>query len=659
MTPDLPSLKQFLLGPALDPFKAETRRHLALVTFMAWIGLGADGISSANYGPEEAFLALGDHKQMAIFLALLTGFTVFLIGAAYAQIIEIFPGGGGGYRVASTLLGPRFGLIAGSALLIDYVLTIAISIASGTDALFSLLPRSYQGYKLWVEYGMVIFLCYLNLRGMKESIKFLLPIFFGFLITHAVLILYGVIGHAEGLEKIIPQAIRETEETALEIGWLPLLALFFKAFSLGGGTYTGLEAVSNSMHSLAEPKVRTGKATMWCVAASLAFMAMGIILLYLLWDVEKVPGETLNATVFSKITHDWTLFGIGLSEGFVFITMLFAAGLLFVAANTGFIAGPAVLANLALDRWMPTLFSLLSSRLVTKNGILLMGASALGALAITNGDVSTLVILYSINVFLTFTLSLAGLTRYRWQQRKGTGWRFVPRISLAFLAFFVCASILIITLLEKFLSGGWITVLVTSALVVIGLLIHRHYLRVQEQMDEIESLLTNAMECDTSQCDEIPPLDKSKPTAIFLVSGFSATGIHTFLWVQRIFPTIFKNFLFISVAEINSDEMADQTRWQQLRRDTKKMLKRYTAFCRQKGFASDYQIAYGTDAVRELTTLTDKLAKEYPNAIFFATRLILKNDNYFIQLLHNQTAYLMQRRLHRKGRTLIILPMNL
>lgn len=659
MTPNLPSLKRFLLGPALDPFKAETRRHLALVTFMAWIGLGADGISSANYGPEEAFLALGDHKQMAIFLALLTAFTVFLIGAAYAQIIEIFPSGGGGYRVASTLLGPRFGLVAGAALLIDYVLTIAISIASGTDALFSLLPHHYQGYKLWFEYGGVLLLCYLNLRGMKESIKFLLPIFFGFLITHGLLIIYGIAWHAEGLEKIIPQAIRETNETAMELGWLPLLALFFKAFSLGGGTYTGLEAVSNSMHNLAEPKVKTGKATMWCVAASLAFMAAGIILLYLLWHVKHVDGETLNATVFAKITHDWSLFGFNISETFVSIAMLFAAGLLFVAANTGFIAGPAVLANLALDRWMPTLFSLLSSRLVTKNGILLMGISALAALSITAGDVSMLVILYSINVFLTFTLSLAGLTRYHWQQRKKSGWRLAPRIALAFTAFFVCASILIITLFEKFLSGGWITVLVTSTLIAIGLVIHRHYRRVQVQMDEIENLLTNAMECDTSQCEEVPALDKTKPTAIFLVSGSSATGIHTFLWVQRIFPKIFKNFLFISVAEINSDEMADQTRWQQLRQDTKKMLKRYTAFCRQKGFASDYQIAYGTDAVRELTSLTDKLAQEYPNAIFFATRLILKNDNYFIQLLHNQTAYLMQRRLHRRGRTLIILPMNL
>ncbi len=658
MIVSIQKLKHFLLGAPLDPLGTDTRRHLALVTFMAWVGLGADGISSANYGPEEAFLALGDHTQMAIFLALITGVTVFLIAAAYTQIIELFPGGGGGYRVAYTLLGPRCGLVAGSALLIDYVLTIAISVASGADALFSLLPLDFQPYKLWMGYGCIFLLCYLNLRGMKESITFLIPIFFGFLLTHSVLIVYGIVGHAEGLTTLIPEAIHETQETVLELGWIPLLALFFKAFSLGGGTYTGLEAISNSVHNLAEPRVRTGKATMWCVAFSLAFMAMGIILLYLLWGAKHVDGQTLNATVFTSITADWTLGGISLSQPVVTIAMICAAGLLFVAANTGFLAGPAVLANLALDRWMPTLFSLLSSRLVTKNGILLMGLSAMIALYITQGDVSTLVILYSINVFLTFTLSLAGLTRHRWRERKNI--RIWPKLIIAFVAFFVCASILTITLLEKFTSGGWITVLVTSVLILIGLLIHRHYVHVQQQVDDMEHLLTDAMQCDTTRCqDAIPPMNKKDPTAIFLVSGASATGMHTFLWVQRIFPKVFKNFLFVSVGEIDSDELADQSRWRQMRRDTKKMLKRYVEFCQRRGLPSDYHVAYGTDSIKELTTLSNMLVKEYPNAIFFATRLIFKNDNFFIQMLHNQGAYLMQRRMHQKGRTMIILPMNL
>src|SRR6516164_3201645 len=138
-------LRETLFGKPLDPFSGETRRHVVLIAFMAWIGLGADGLSSACYGPEEAFLALGSHTPLSLYLAALTAITVFVIAVAYNQVIELFPSGGGGYKVATRLLGPYVGLVSGSALIVDYVLTIAISIASGVDALFSLLPPHIAG----------------------------------------------------------------------------------------------------------------------------------------------------------------------------------------------------------------------------------------------------------------------------------------------------------------------------------------------------------------------------------------------------------------------------------------------------------------------------------------------------------------------------------
>ncbi len=185
---------------------------------------------------------------------------------------------------------------------------------------------------------------------MKESIRLLMPIFLGFIAIHGFLIVYGIANHASGVDALMPKAIRETNEMASAVGWFAVLALFFKAFSLGGGTYTGLEAVSNSLHSVAEPKVKTGKNTMICVGASLAFMATGIIMLYLLWDVSRVPGQTLNATTFGKITAHWEVAGVNISAAVVAAAMLFSSGLLFVAANTGFLAGPAVLASMAVDR---------------------------------------------------------------------------------------------------------------------------------------------------------------------------------------------------------------------------------------------------------------------------------------------------------------------
>src|SRR6201987_788082 len=164
-------LKESLLGKPLDPFSSETHKHVALVAFFAWVGLGADGLSSACYGPEEAFLALGPHTPLSLYLAALTAVTVFVIAVAYNQVIELFPSGGGGYKVATRLLGAHAGLVSGCALMVDYVLTIAISVASGVDALFSLLPPALAAAKLGLEVVLTLLLVYLNLRGMKESIK--------------------------------------------------------------------------------------------------------------------------------------------------------------------------------------------------------------------------------------------------------------------------------------------------------------------------------------------------------------------------------------------------------------------------------------------------------------------------------------------------------
>src|SRR5438034_519963 len=185
-------LRDLVIGAPLDPLSQKTRQHIALVAFLAWVGLGADGLSSSAYGPEEAFRALGEHTHLGLWMAVATAATVFIISLAYNQIIELFPTGGGGYRVATVLIGPHAGLVSGAALIVDYVLTIAISIAGGVDAFFSLLPLGAQAYKLTLELGLVVFLLWANLRGAKESIKILLPIFLGFVFTHLIVIIYGL-----------------------------------------------------------------------------------------------------------------------------------------------------------------------------------------------------------------------------------------------------------------------------------------------------------------------------------------------------------------------------------------------------------------------------------------------------------------------------------
>src|SRR5262252_5324294 len=365
------TLREKLFGKPLDPLSPQTREHIALVAFVAWVGLGADGLSSACYGPEEAFLALGSHSHLALYLAIATAVTVFVIALGYNQVIELFPTGGGGYKVATRLLGPYAGLGSGSALIVDYVLTIAISVASGIDALFSLLPPTFAVAKLWVEIAVVGALLALNLRGMKESIAVLLPIFLGFMATHTYLIITGVGAHADRFDVMVAATVKETFDSVGQSGWMFVVALFLRAYSLGGGTYTGIEAVSNNVQSLAEPRVRTGKWTMFYMALSLAFTAAGIIVLYLLWGAQHVEGRTLNAVTFESIIAQLGMGSDAMNQAALVIVLALEAGLLLVAANTGFLGGPAVLANMAVDSWMPHQFRNLSSRLVTQNGVIL------------------------------------------------------------------------------------------------------------------------------------------------------------------------------------------------------------------------------------------------------------------------------------------------
>jgi amino acid transporter len=653
----LVKIRNFLFGNPRDPFDKATRHNLSLVAFLAWVGLGADGISSSCYGPEEAFLALGTHEELAIYLAIATAFTVFIISYAYTQVIELFPNGGGGYRVATRLLGKHAGLVSGSALIIDYVLTISISIASGIDAIFSFMPPEFQKAKLLVAMLMVGLLAILNLRGMKESIKFLLPIFLGFIITHFALIIYGIVAHHYGLAKLVPQAIAETNELKESMGLIFIISLFLKAFSMGGGTYTGLEAVSNNVNTLSEPRVRTAKLTMFLVAISLAFMAAGIILLYLLWGVNKVEGQTLNATVFYILTETWNYGDIEFGQFIVPITLIFEAGLLLVAANTGFLAGPNVVANMASDEWMPKSFSSLSSRLVVKNGILFMAIAAIATLIITGGSVHILVVLYSINVFITFSMSLLGLSIY-WMRnrRRKPHWR--RKLLISGVGFIVCFGILIITIFEKFYEGGWVTLLITSVFVGIGFIIKSMYRKLKMRLMQKEMQFYGYDDIAPSQ-DWLEGADKSAPTAAIIVDQTFGSGMNCLLEIKKLFPGIFKNFIFVTVGEVDSNTFREEKRWREMRRRTKMTLRKYKNYCNANGRFAKAYVGYDTDIVEKLTQLTDRVAKDYPSAVFFGTKFIFDNENVFTQLLFNHVPYIMQRRLHVKGLNMVILPMKI
>jgi len=647
-------IREIILGKALDPMASETRHSMALVAFLAWVGLGADGLSSSAYGPEETFKALGAHTHLGLYMAIATAITVFIIALAYNQVIELFPTGGGGYRVATKLVGPYLGLISGCALILDYVLTIAISIASGVDALASFLPIGFQPYKLWAEAFFIAVLIVMNLRGLKEAIQILLPIFVGFVLTHLVLIVYGIAAHASYLPDLVPGTLEETHTLAGSIGWSGVAAMLLLAYSQGGGTYTGLEAVSNNVNLLAEPRVRTGKVTMLYMALSLAVTAGGIILLYLLWDASPIHGETLNATTFRSIIENANPGGDVANQIMLAVVLAFEAGLLFVAANTGFLGGPSVLSNMAADSWVPHKFRYLSTRLVTQNGILVMGIAALAILFWTGGSVTLLVVLYSISVFLTFAISLFGLCLY-WarNRRKDTHW--LRRLLLSALGFVICAGILVILLFERFAQGGWATALIIGAIATLCIFIRKHYRETKQAIHSVDEVFATQPFGPNREPVEPNPDDQ---TAVFIVGTSRGGGLHALLWVQRMFPGHFKNFLFVNARTVDSHAYGGEGAMDKMREEAAETLEYFVDFCHSHGMAASSYLGFGTDAVEEVTRLCEEISREFPHAIYFTSKLIFSSDNWLVRMLHNQASLAVQRRLHLEGLQMVILPMK-
>jgi amino acid transporter len=640
-------LKRIIFGAPRDLGDRRLVHNISVAAFLAWVGLGADGLSSSCYGPEETFRTLGEHTYLAVALAAAVILTVTVISIAYSQVIEYFPSGGGGYVVASALLGERAGVVSGSSLLVDYVLTITVSIAAAGDALFSFLPASWLDLKLPAEIFMIILLTTINIRGVKESILVLMPIFLLFLATHIILIGGGIFACAGQLPAAAQQVGADFQGGFSSLGLGGMLLLFARAYSFGGGTYTGIEAVSNGLPIMREPRVRTGKRTMIYMAASLSLTAAGLIVCYLLWHVQVTPGKTLNAVLSENVGE---YFGLG--RPFVILTLITEGALLVVAAQAGFIDGPRVLSNMAVDRWVPNQFASLSERLTTRNGIILMGVSGLAALLYTRGDVQNLVVMYSINVFLTFSMTELSMCRMWFRDRQQRrDWR--KKIIIHVIGLTMCLTILIVTVAEKFMEGGWLTLVITIAVIALCFIIKRHYRTLNVRIAETFPKAPYISRITTTPTG---PVDPTRSTAAILVGGFGWLGVHTTLAAMAKFPGQFKNILFLSVGVIDSGSFKGEEALDRLREQTEKGLRQYVELAAGQGMPADYRLAIGTDVVQQLDQLCLKTASEFRDVMFFAGQLVFQQERWYQRLLHNETAFALQKRLQLADLTMIILP---
>jgi len=682
-------LKRTLIGGARDIQDPHLFHKVSLIAFLAWVGLGADGLSSSAYGPDEAYKSLYQQAEkyhvnlnyLAVYLAFAVSLTVFIISYAYSRIIEHFPTGGGGYVVATKLLGQHAGLVSGSALLVDYVLTITVSIAAGADAIFAFLPGdkvlwvfhnwtqlddgSFKDWafkltdlKLPIEYGVVFALIIMNLRGVKESIKILVPIFLLFVFTHVIMLGAAFFKHVGDVPQRVSEVLSQTSrDTHGDIGFVGVLGVLILAFSRGAGTFTGIEAVSNGLAIMRDPKVETGKRTMLYMAASLAITAGGIMIAYYFAGVKpQLSGlkpddyRPMNAVLLENLVQGSSFFG----NWFVVLTLVAEALLLTIAAQTGFIDGPRVMSNMALDSWLPHRFSSLSERLTTHYGVLLIGTAAVASLWYTGGKTDTLVTMYAINVFITFSLTELGMCKFYILHRKDhKEWKKALPIHMTGLC--LCTTILTLTIHEKFFEGAWVTVAVTMALIGLCLLIRRYYRKVYSKL----GLVTiNPAELEP-RTPMTPPehLDRNKPTIVLLVGGYGGLGVHAFTQIRRIFPH-FQQIVFISVGVIDSGNFKGIKELDALKTQTEESLAKYVALARKFGMAATSMMEMGNEPVEPAAELCIEAALRFPQAMFFAGKLVFQRDTFFSNILHNQTAVAIQNRLQWLGYAMLILPIR-
>jgi amino acid transporter len=456
-------LKRWLVGA---PMPLAQARHERLSKRVALAVFSSDALSSVAYATEEILLILvlagaaAAHLDVPIALAITA--LLAIVAISYQQTIHAYPSGGGSYIVARANLGTVPGLVAAAALLVDYVLTVAVSVAAGVAAVTSAVPE-LTAYKVVIGVACVAAIAFANIRGVRESGRiFAVPTYF-FIGSFTVLLAVGFVRLVTGtLPPAAPEPVAAVE---------PLAAfLVLRAFASGCTALTGIEAISNGIPAFRSPESRNAAITLGWMAFILASMFAGITVLAN--QLGVLPRET--ETVVSQIARG--LFGTGL---LYYAIQAATALILVLAANTSFADFPRLSSLLARDRFVPRQFATLGERLVFSNGILVLAAFAALLLVAFGGDTHALIPLYAVGVFISFTLSQSGMVRHWWAAR-GPGWRH--RLAINGVGALATGVVTLVIAATKFMHGAWIVVLVIPILVAAFLAMARHYDEVAEAL---------------------------------------------------------------------------------------------------------------------------------------------------------------------------------
>ena len=455
-------LKRLFIGKPLK--SAENDEH-KLSRFAALALLSSDALSSIAYGTEQIVVVLVTLSAAAIWYSLpIAAFVIILLISltlSYRQIIHAYPHGGGAYVVSSENLGRNAGLLAGGSLLVDYMLTVAVSVSAGAEAIISAIPALY-GHQVAISIGIVILITLMNLRGLRESASFLMLPVYSFIAIITLLIVVGLFKIVTGAQPLNATALPGAVVPGISI------ALVLRAFSSGSSSLTGVEAISNAVPFFKKPRAKNAAGTLALMATILGFFFVGITFINYWYGI--VPKE--EVTVLSQIGK--AVFG----QNILYYLLQFATALILaVAANTGFSAFPVLAYNLAKDKFMPHMYMDRGDRLGYSNGILTLAAGSIVLLLIFQGSTERLIPLYSIGVFIPFALSQSGMV-VKWR-KETKNWlpKSIANIVGAFISFAIIAILFIYRL-----GDIWPFFIIMPVLIYAFYRVNTHYKNVAEQL---------------------------------------------------------------------------------------------------------------------------------------------------------------------------------
>ncbi len=485
-------IKRYIVG---DPLTLEMASHERIPKWKALAVLSSDALSSVAYATEEILIPLAAFASAATIwslpIAFGIAFLLLVVTISYRQTIDAYPSGGGAYIVAKENLGVNAGLVAGASLLIDYTLTVSVSVAAGMENIAAAFPFMGE-HRVLIGCLIIVVIMLLNLRGIRESASiFALPTYI-FIFSFLVMIAAGTYQVLTGQAVMVHPVVHEVYPA------LPVF-LILRAFSSGCSALTGIEAISNGIPVFKDPSQRNAKVTMAWMSIILGGFFLGITLLSHVYGILPQEGETMVSLLARAV------FG---HHGFYFLIPASTALILFLAANTSYADFPRLASLLAKDRFLPRQLASLGDRLVFSNGIVGLSLAAMLLLVLFDGRTHHLIPLYAVGVFLSFTLSQAGMVVHH-LRLKEPHWRR----SLAFncVGAFTTFVVLVVIAATKFMNGAWMVILLIPLFVFLFREIHVHYTSVALQLSYS---IHCARESKTPTC-----LEPIRHTAIVPVSG--------------------------------------------------------------------------------------------------------------------------------------------